>query len=78
MTQSIVTLREVTKETFRAVAALSVAEDQKGFVSNNAFSIAEASFEKEAWFRAIYVADEPVGFVMTYEDPEKAEYDLWR
>lgn len=78
MTQSTVTLREVTKDTFRTIAALSVTDDQKGFVANNAFSMAEASFEKEAWFRAIYADDDPVGFVMTYEDPEKAEYELWR
>lgn len=78
MTQAKITLREVTKETFRPVAKLSVADDQKGFVSNNAFSMAEASFEDEAWYRAIYAGDTPVGFAMLFEDDEKGEYGLWR
>lgn len=78
MAKSNITLRKVTKENFRAVAKLSVADDQKNFVANNAFSMAEASFEEEAWFRAIYAGDTPVGFAMLYEDYEKCEYGLWR
>ncbi len=73
-----VTLREITKETVRAITSLEVAESQRGFVANNAVSIAQAHFEPNAWFRAVYAADEPVGFVMTYEDTEKPEYFLWR
>ena len=78
MTQSTVTLREVTKDNFRAIAGLSVADDQKNFVANNAFSMAEASFEEEAWFRAIYAGDTPVGFAMLFENHEKNEYGVWR
>ncbi|MEM8860508.1 MAG: GNAT family N-acetyltransferase [Chloroflexota bacterium] len=78
MTQAEVKFREVTKETFRPVAALSVADDQKNFVSNNAFSMAEASFEEGAWYRAIYADDTPVGFAMLFINEEKAEYGLWR
>ena len=78
MTQPTVHLREVTKETFRAIAKLSVADDQKNFVANNAFSMAEASFEEEAWFRAIYADDTPVGFAMLFENFEKGEYGVWR
>lgn len=78
MSQPEVTLREITKDTFRAIAALSTADDQKGFVSGNAFSMAEASFEEEAWYRAIYADDTPVGFAMLFEDHEKNEYGLWR
>ncbi len=78
MTQAKITLREVTKETFRPIAKLSVADDQKNFVAPNAFSIAEASFEDEAWYRAIYADDTPIGFAMLFEDFEKAEYGLWR
>lgn len=78
MPQSIVTLREVTKETFRTIAALSVADHQKGFISNNAFSMAEASFEEEAWYQAIYANDTPVGFAMLFENHDKNEYGVWR
>jgi len=71
-------LREVTRDTVRAVCRLQVGPGQDGFVAPNAVSIAEAYFEPKAWFRAIYADSDPVGFVMLYEDPEKAEYYLWR
>jgi diamine N-acetyltransferase len=73
-----VTLREVTAKTVRAVCALEVAPEQRGYVAPNAISIAQAHFEPKAWFRAVYVGDEPVGFVMLHEDREKSEYFLWR
>ncbi len=73
-----VTLREVTGETVRATFVLGVAPGQEGFVAANAISIAEAYFEPKAWFRAIYADEEPVGFVMLYDDPATPEYFLWR
>lgn len=73
-----VALREVTRDTVRAVCRLQVAPGQEGLVAPNAVSIAEAHFQPKAWFRAIYADEEMVGFVMLYEDPEKAEYYLWR
>jgi diamine N-acetyltransferase len=73
-----VTLREVTAETVRAVCRLEIAPEQRGFVAPNAVSIAEAHFEPKAWFRAVYAGEEPVGFVMLFEDTEKPEYYLWR
>jgi len=76
--EKIVTLKEITKETVRDITKLEVAENQKCFVAPNAVSIAEAYFEKKAWFRAIYAADDPVGFVMMYIDTQKPEYYLWR
>ena len=73
-----VTLREITKETARAIMRLEVAEHQKRFVAPNSVSIAQAHFEEKAWFRAVYAGEEPVGFVMTFEDPSEPEYFLWR
>jgi diamine N-acetyltransferase len=75
---SQVSLREVTAETVRAICNLEVHPEQKGFVAPNAVSIAQAHFEPNAWFRAIYADDVPVGFVMLYKDEEKPEYFLWR
>lgn len=73
------TLREITAETLRPVLNLVVADDQKHFVAPNAVSVAEAYFAREhAWFRAIYADETPVGFLMLYDDPEKAVYYLWR
>ncbi len=48
-------------------------------VAPNSVSIAEAYFHRDnAWFRAIYADEEPVGVVMIYDNPDKAEYFLWR
>jgi diamine N-acetyltransferase len=73
-----VTLREITGDTVRAICRLEVGPGQSRFVAPNAVSIAQAHFEPKAWFRAIYADEEPVGFVMLYEDPDKPEYHLWR
>jgi len=79
-----VSLREITAETVRAVINLSVAESQKGFVAPNAVSLAQALFAPEAWYRAIYLAEKPVGFVMLEDEsrrmplPEKPAIGVWR
>lgn len=73
-----VSLREVTAETVRDVCDLSVAPGQEQFVAPNAVSIAEAYFCEQAWFRAVYADETPVGFVMLHDDPRKPEYYLWR
>lgn len=62
--QSTVTLREITKETVRQVSLLDVGPGQEGLVAPNAFSIAQAYFHQEAWFRAVYADEVPVGFAM--------------
>ena len=73
-----VTLREITQETVNSILALEVADNQKGFVATNARSLAQAHFSDNAWYRAIYSDDTPVGFVMLYIDTDKHEYFLWR
>lgn len=73
-----VSLREVTQDTVRDICRLQVGPGQDRFVAPNAVSIAQAHFEPKAWFRAIYADEEPVGFLMLYEDREKPEYFLWR
>lgn len=76
---AVVTLREVTAETVRAICRLSVSPHQQGFVAPNSISIAEAYFARQrAWFRAVYADETPVGFVMLSDEPEKHEYYLWR
>jgi len=74
-----VTLREITRETLGPILRLKTAPAQERFVASNAVSIAQAHFHPEvAWFRGIYAADEPVGFVMLEIDRSKPEYSLWR
>ena len=75
---TLVTLREVTRETVREVCRLEVAPGQGRFVASAAVSIADAHFSPEAWFRAIYRGDQPAGFVMLSVKPEVPEYFLWR
>ena len=76
--EAVVSLREITGDTVRAIIRLKVKPEQTSFVADNATSIAQAYFEPKAWFRAIYADETPVGFVMLFDDPEKPEYFLWR
>ena len=52
-----VTLREITAETVIPVCRLAVREDQGHLVESNAVSLAQALFNAEAWYRAIYDGD---------------------
>lgn len=79
-----VTLRNITADTLPAVLQLAVAEDQKRFVAPNAVSLAQALFSEEAWYRAIHLGEEPVGFVMLEDQslrvpvPENPQVSVWR
>jgi len=79
-----VSLREITEDTVIPVVKLSVAESQRGFVATNAVSLAQALFSGAAWYRAVYLGDEPAGFVMLHDesllDPTKPdpEIGVWR
>ena len=63
-------IHPVTKDNWRRLIQLQVRDDQKGFVSTNVFSIAEAQFgfDYEGHWDlhpfGIYDDDEPVGFLM--------------
>ena len=63
----VVALVEITSDSVRAIIDLEVAPEQRGFVAPNAVSIAEAYFEKGAWFRAIEADGASVGFVMLFD-----------
>jgi diamine N-acetyltransferase len=79
-----VTLREITADTVLDVVRLSVADGQKHFVATNAISLAQALFAPEAWYRAIYSGEEPVGFVMLEDQslrvpaPAQPQITVWR
>ena len=77
-----VTLREVTRHNIQALMNLD-AGDGGHLVASNAKSMAQAAVYPEAWPRAIYAAEAPVGFAMLYDpsrvaDPEEPEFFLWR
>lgn len=77
-----VSLREITADTVRSICDLVAAPP--GYVAPNAVSIAQAHFHPEAWFRAVYAGDRPVGFVMLEDSsllpspPAELEVALWR
>jgi diamine N-acetyltransferase len=71
-------IRPVTKDNWRQLIQLQVCDDQKGFVSSNVYSIAEAQFgfDYEGHWDlhpfGIYDNAEPVGFLMygfSFEHP---------
>lgn len=61
-----VSLREVTNENRDEVVGLRVPPTQQRFVGTVAGALADAEEipEGKPWYRAVYAADEPVGFVM--------------
>jgi diamine N-acetyltransferase len=75
-------LREVTRDSVRAVCRLDAGDGGRQ-VASNAVSIAQAYFAPEAWFRAVYAEGEPVGFLMLYDPtlvptPDEPDFFLWR
>lgn len=79
-----VTLREITKDTVGPVIKLPLGKGQERFVAPNAVSLAQALFSPEAWYRAVYLGDEPVGFVMLedeslmHDPPKRPRVMIWR
>ncbi|CAH0135865.1 GNAT family N-acetyltransferase [Roseomonas sp. CECT 9278] len=74
----MVALREVTRETVRAVCALEVHDHQKGYVASNALSIAQAHFEPGAAFRAVCLGAQPIGFAQWRRGDVPGLAILWR
>ena len=75
----MVHLEPVTKDNLDAVLALKTKEDQKGFVSTTAESLAQAYVYQETAFPfAVYDDQEIVGFIMMGYYEEKKYYTLWK
>jgi diamine N-acetyltransferase len=78
-------LREITAENWRQICALEVAESQKDLVAPNWYSLLQAVYgftgelaELHIVPRAIYAADEPVGFLMYNTDAERERFFIMR
>lgn len=74
----MISFKEITKDNVVSVMKLKVLDHQDDQVAPNAFSIAQSHYHHDAWIRAIYNDEEPVGFVMLYLDDEEKEYGVWR
>ncbi len=77
--ESHISLREVNRDNLKEALHLKVLPEQEKCVASNAYSIAQAHFyPEEAWFRAIYADEIPVGFVMCSIEENDDEPYLWR
>ncbi|WP_212004624.1 GNAT family N-acetyltransferase [Chitinophaga sp. HK235] len=63
-----VTLRRITVDNVEDICDLSktLSSVQRGMVADNGESIAVAHYSEDAWFRAIYADDTPIGFIMLH------------
>ncbi|KAH8660094.1 GCN5-related N-acetyltransferase [Xylariales sp. PMI_506] len=77
-TENTITLREINETNWRAVVELTVLEEQKGNVSSNLLSLCESHYATDAWVRAIYADDTPVGFLMMSICDTEQWYAIWR
>ncbi|HVI47221.1 MAG TPA: GNAT family N-acetyltransferase [Chitinophaga sp.] len=70
--QPEVTLRRITVDNVEEICDLSrtLSPEQRGLVADNGESIAVAHYSEDAWFRAIYADDIPVGFIMLHTGPD--------
>lgn len=75
----MISLKEITIENLDDVLALSVNDNQKGYVSTTAESLAQAYVYKDtAYPFAIYEDSELVGFIMMGYYEAKEYYTLWK
>ncbi|KAG0244458.1 hypothetical protein BGW41_007750 [Actinomortierella wolfii] len=75
---STITLRLITKDNWREITELTVLPTQQGNVSTNLHSLCESHYSEDAWVRAVYADETPVGFLMmSLWDPEDW-YAIWR
>ncbi|SHG79390.1 GNAT family N-acetyltransferase [Streptoalloteichus hindustanus] len=65
---SEISLRRISALNVTEVSALSetLSKQHRNMVADNALSIAEGFCSQNAWFRAVYADETPVGFVMLH------------
>ena len=66
----MITFREIDKSNYMECICLKVKDEQRGFVADNARSLADARFEEGLYTRAVYSDGVMVGFVLFDYDPE--------
>ena len=71
-------LREIDRDNFDEVIALTVFDEQQSFVATNVFSLAQAKAYPECIPLAIYDDDSLIGFVMYGIDLDDNEYWISR
>jgi diamine N-acetyltransferase len=76
---SLISIKEITRDNLDEVLALSVNENQRTFVSTNAESLAQAYvYSETAYPFAVYEDSTLVGFIMMGYYEVKQYYTLWK
>jgi len=70
----IISLKRITRRNLESVLNLKVKSQQEKLVATNAKSITQAHFYRDAWYRAIYLGDTPIGFVLLVDSTLKYKY----
>ncbi|PAE15995.1 hypothetical protein CHH91_10155 [Virgibacillus sp. 7505] len=71
-------LRAIDADNWHACVKLTVSEEQKQNVAENAVSLAQAAYEKQWYPHGIYADDMLVGFLMFGTDQETKRVELCR
>lgn len=73
-----VRLEHLDRQNWEDVAELAVADDQRGLIASNVYSIAESRFLPGFSTKAVVFEDDIVGFVMYGPDPDDGHVWLYR
>lgn len=70
----VIHFERITARTVLQICKLSetLTASQRNMVTDNAVSIAQAHFSENAWFRAVYADDTPIGFIMLHTGSDPA------
>lgn len=72
-----ITLREITRDNYEYVCELHIPDEQQKYLTENVSSLVESHYHDSYHSRAIYLNDEPVGFMMwVYTAVNKVS--IWR
>lgn len=72
-----ISLEEINKNNYEAVCDLEVTEAQEDLVACNMWSLVESFYNDDHTCRAIYLGDEPVGFLMWVKE-SVSKVSIWR
>ena len=64
---SKITLAEITKDNVNPIVRMNPGAIGERMVATNGISIAQGTYSKNAWFRAVMADETPVGFVMLFD-----------
>ena len=62
-----ITFAEISKDNVNPIVRMNPGAVGERMVATNGISIAQATYSKNAWFRAVVANDTPVGFVMLFD-----------